>query len=69
MAEIINLRQARKRRARDGKRAKGDANAAKHGRGKAERQASEAQAELEARRLDGHLRDGDGERPEAPEEP
>ena len=57
MSEIVNLRQARKRRARDEKRRKGDANAAKHGRKKAESARVEALAELDRRRLDGHRRE------------
>ncbi|WP_041527120.1 DUF4169 family protein [Paracoccus aminophilus] len=55
---VINLRQARKDRARVEKRAKGDENAAKFGRSKAETAQSRAEAELSARRLDGHHLDG-----------
>ncbi|MEO0682326.1 MAG: DUF4169 family protein [Pseudomonadota bacterium] len=54
MAEVVNLRHARKRRARAADRAKADANAARHGRSKAERDADAAEAGREARRLDGH---------------
>lgn len=58
MAEIINLRQARKRKARDAGRREGDAAAARSGRSKAERARTEAETALAARRLDGHRRDG-----------
>lgn len=59
MAEIVNLRQAKKQAARKAARAKGDENAAKFGRTKAERELQEARAEKAARDLDGHRRDGD----------
>lgn len=56
MAEIINLRQARKGKARENARAKGDENAAKFGLTKAERDLQKARAEKSARDLDQHLR-------------
>ena len=56
-AEIINLRQAKKARARAAKEADAAANRAKFGRTKAERQMSSAESDLEARRLDAHKRD------------
>ena len=59
MAEIVNLRQAKKQAARKAARAKGDENAAKFGRTKAERELQEARAEKAARDLDGHRREGD----------
>ncbi|QYZ70611.1 DUF4169 family protein [Neotabrizicola shimadae] len=59
MAEIVNLRQAKKQAARKAARVKGDENAAKFGRSKAERVLQEARAEKAARDLDGHRRDGD----------
>lgn len=59
MAEVINLRTAKKQAARKAARAKGDENAAKFGQSKAERQLQKAQAEKSARDLDGHRRDGD----------
>ena len=59
MAEIINLRQAKKQAARKAARAQGDANAAKHGRTRAERDLERAQADKAARDLDGHKRDAD----------
>jgi Domain of unknown function (DUF4169) len=54
MAEIINLRQARKARARTDAEAQAARNRVTHGRAKAERQASTAQNDLEARRLASH---------------
>lgn len=57
MAGAVNLRQARKRRARMAARAEADANAARHGEPKAARRLREAEAGLEARRLDGLRRD------------
>ena len=59
MAEIVNLRQAKKQAARKAARAKGDENAAKLGRTKTEREVQEARAEKAARDLDGHRREGD----------
>ena len=59
MAEIVNLRQAKKQAARKAARAKGDENAAKFGRTKAEMELQEARAEKAARDLDGHRREGD----------
>lgn len=54
---VVNLRQARKARARAEKRAKGDANAAKFGRTKAEK-AREADDAARARsHLDAHRRE------------
>ena len=57
MAEIINLRRARKARDRSDERLKGDANAAKHGRAKAERERDERAADIARKRLDGHRRE------------
>jgi hypothetical protein len=57
MSKPINLRAARKARERDRKRAEGDANAARFGRTKAERQ-NEARAEEKARATwEAHKRD------------
>lgn len=61
MAEIVNLRQARKAKARDAARKAGDANAAKHGRGKGEKARDAAERAAEARKLDGHRRERDGD--------
>jgi len=57
MAEIINLRGARKAKARDKYRALGDQNAAKFGRTKAEKDLEKAQVEKARRDLDGHVRE------------
>lgn len=57
MAEIVNLRQARKAKARAEKDAAAAANRAKFGRSKAERTASDAEATRTARSLDGHRLD------------
>ena len=57
--KVVNLRQARKRKVRDEARAQADQNAARHGEAKGARDLRAAREELEARRLDGHRRDGD----------
>lgn len=57
MAEIINLRQARKQAARDAARRQGDENAMKHGRSRAQRQLEQQAAERARTALDGHRRD------------
>ena len=57
MTTIINLRQARKQRGRMAKRAKADANAAKFGEAKNQRQAREAEAMRNDRAHDAHKRD------------
>ncbi|MCT4685098.1 MAG: DUF4169 family protein [Roseicyclus sp.] len=54
--DVINLGRVRKQRARDEKRRTADANAARFGRTKAERQAEEARVKAETAHLDGHLR-------------
>ena len=61
MTRIINLRQARKSRARDAKRAQGDANAALHGEAKPLREARQAERDRAERVLDAHRRDDDPE--------
>ena len=53
MAEIINLRLARKARARDAAAKTAEANRAKHGRTKGERVASKAEVERIGRKVDG----------------
>ena len=62
MAEILNLRQARKSKARAEAAAVADANRARFGRSKAEKRETAARDALATRRLDGHKRtpDGDG---------
>ncbi|MFN6979257.1 MAG: DUF4169 family protein [Gemmobacter sp.] len=59
MSDIVNLRAARKARARAEARRQADANAALHGRSRAQRAAEEAERIAAARRLDGHRRAGD----------
>lgn len=59
MTKIINLRQARKQRNRDAKRAAGDANAAKFGEARPLRDARQAEADRAARIHDAHRRDDD----------
>lgn len=53
----VNLRQARKQRDRAAKTADRSANAALHGRTKAERLADEKTANRDRARLDGHKRE------------
>lgn len=61
MTRIINLRQVRKSRDRDAKRAKGDANAALHGEAKPLRDARQAEQDRATRVLDAHRRDAPDE--------
>ncbi len=70
MAEIINLRQARKKRGRDDRRKSGDENAARHGRSGADKARDAAEQALARRRLDGHRRAAEGSAEDAaPDEP
>lgn len=62
MAEIINLRQARKQKARAEKEARADQNRTTFGRTKAEKELTKAEQDLAQRRLDSHKRD-DNETP------
>ena len=55
--KVVNLRRARKAKARTEAKREADGNAARFGRTKAEREADAARAALEARRLDGHERE------------
>ncbi|MFN4062489.1 MAG: DUF4169 family protein [Paracoccus hibiscisoli] len=57
MTRIINLRQARKSRARDARRAQGDTNAAIHGEAQPLRDARQAEQDRAARVLDAHRQD------------
>ncbi|MFC7704118.1 DUF4169 family protein [Plastorhodobacter daqingensis] len=59
MGDLVNLRQARKQRERAAQRARGDENAARFGRSKAEREQDAARAEKARAHLDGHRRDPD----------
>jgi hypothetical protein len=54
MAEIVNLRMARKRKARTEKDAEAEANRRKFGQTKAERDRQAAEKQLAERRIDGH---------------
>ena len=57
MSEIINLRRARRQRARQDKRRQADANAAQHGIGKAARKAASRAKQRRTAYLDGHRAD------------
>ena len=57
MAEIINLRQARKQKARAEKEARAEQNRIAFGRTKAERDQIKAERDLADRQLDSHKRD------------
>ncbi|MFC0205252.1 DUF4169 family protein [Novosphingobium soli] len=61
MAEIINLRTARKRHARAAGEAQAAANRAQHGRTKAERRTSEAEVARLDRTLEGARRERERE--------
>lgn len=56
MSGPVNLRQARKLRARAADRAAADANAARHGISKADRDHAHARTAQADRLLDGHMR-------------
>ena len=57
MAEVVNLRQAKKQAARKAARSVADANAAKHGRTKLERELDAARTEKAEKALDGQKRE------------
>jgi hypothetical protein len=57
--KVVNLSRARKARARDDKRRKADANAARHGRTRGKREADRVEAVKTARDLDAHRRGDD----------
>jgi hypothetical protein len=59
MAEIINLRQARKQKARAEKEARANENRVAFGRTKAKKNLSQAEQDLAKSRLDSHKRDDD----------
>ena len=61
MAEIINLRRARKAKARADKETEAAENRAKFGRPKEERSQSEAAKDLLDKKLDAHRREDDGD--------
>jgi hypothetical protein len=58
MAEIVNLRTARKRKARSEREAEAARNRAEHGRSKADRQRDRAIEEKNRNFVDGHFRSG-----------
>jgi hypothetical protein len=66
MAEIINLRAARKAKARAEKEAEADENRARFGRPRQEQMSTEATREMQDRKLDAHRREdaADGDDPE-----
>ncbi|WP_345739678.1 DUF4169 family protein [Phaeobacter italicus] len=57
MADIVNLNQFRKSKARTDKKVQADRNAVKFGRTKAEKQRDKAVQDQDSRRLDSHKRD------------
>ena len=59
MAEIINLRQARKNKARADKEVRATENRVAFGRTKAEKMLTKAEQDLAKSRLEGHKRDPD----------
>jgi hypothetical protein len=61
MAEIVNLRLARKARARAAGKAQAETNRARHGRTKGERRAAEAEAGRLTRAVEGARRETGGE--------
>ncbi len=60
MGEVVNLRRARKDRARREKEAQAQENRVAFGRSKAERELSAAKKSLESQRLDAHKRESPG---------
>ena len=58
MAEVVNLRNFRKRKAREDKEISAQVNRAAFGRTKSEKQLSKAKLALERKALDKHKRDG-----------
>lgn len=66
MAEIINLRRARKAKARAGEAARADANRIHHGLPKAERALAAARRDLDAARLEGARRTDASNDPDGP---
>lgn len=61
MAEIVNLRKARKAKARADKEAQAAENRIKFGRSKAERNVGAASKRLAERKLEAHRREGDAD--------
>lgn len=69
MGEIVNLRRARKERARTQASELAQINRAAFGRTKTERATSAALSELEARRIEGHKRELTEDMPKNSNEP
>ncbi len=61
MADIVNLKRARKQKARTQAETEAAANRLTHGRSKAERNLSRAEKETADRKLDGHKRGDDND--------
>lgn len=61
MADIVNLRRARKQKARAATETEAAANRLLHGRSKADRKLSKAEKETADRKLDGHKRGNDND--------
>lgn len=57
MSKVVNLRTIRKQSARDEKRRAADANAVRHGRSRAERDAEQAASDKARAHLDAHKRE------------
>jgi hypothetical protein len=57
MGDVVNLKSARKAKARAAAEAKAQANRVAHGRTKAEKKSTKAEREAADRKLDGHRRD------------
>jgi hypothetical protein len=64
MAEIVNLRRARKQKARAEAGKTAEQNRIDFGRSKAERRLAEAERDKAARHIDGHRLDRDDDAPE-----
>jgi hypothetical protein len=62
LSEIVNLRQARKRKRRDEKERAAEASRLAHGRTKDEKERTKLSKELEAKQLEGHRRESGEER-------
>ncbi len=62
MADVVNLRQFRKQKARDDREAAAEQNRALHGRTKAEKERDRIAAERAGKFVDGHRRDRDPEK-------
>lgn len=58
MGEVVNLRRAKKAKARAAADADAARNRAKFGRSKSDKALTKAEREAESRKLDGHRRDG-----------